>query len=246
MKPYLQVPIHECGEPLAVIPADILSLAQPHPYIKLGAPYGSVSPYYLRQSVLDALLQANALLQKQRSDWKIFVFDAYRPVPVQQFMVDYTFTELLQVRGLQDDDLDETQRQALMLEVYQIWALPSLNPLTPPPHSTGAAVDITLVDSMGKLVWMGSEIDELSPRSQPNYFQEQAANPEVCPTEREQAVLADTHRQLLSQVMEGVGFERHPGEWWHFSLGDQLWAWQRQQRGVGETVARFGRAELIH
>jgi D-alanyl-D-alanine dipeptidase len=245
MKPYLQVPIHECGEPLAAIPADILSLAQPHPYIKLGAPYGSVSPYYLRQSVLDALLQANTFLQQLHPDWKIFVFDAYRPVPVQQFMVDYTFTELLQAKGLQNTKLDEIQHQALMMEVYQIWALPSLNPLTPPPHSTGAAVDITLVDSMAQLVWMGSEIDELSPRSQPNYFQEQA-NSEINATEREQAVLAHTHRQLLCQVMESVGFERHPGEWWHFSLGDQLWAWQRRQRGLESPFARFGRAELIH
>ena len=25
--------------------------------------------------------------------------------------------------------------------------------------------------------------------------------------------------------MRSAGFVRHPNEWWHFSHGDQLWAW---------------------
>jgi len=29
-----------------------------------------------------------------------------------------------------------------------------------------------------------------------------------------------SHRQLLWDVMRYSGFQRHPGEWWHFSLGD--------------------------
>ncbi|WP_413325826.1 M15 family metallopeptidase [Synechococcus sp. MIT S9503] len=28
--------------------------------------------------------------------------------------------------------------------------------------------------------------------------------------------------------MTEAGFARHPNEWWHFSHGDQLWAWQRK------------------
>ena len=32
-------------------------------------------------------------------------------------------------------------------------------------------------------------------------------------------------RELLNQVMTHRGFVRHPNEWWHFSYGDQLWAW---------------------
>jgi D-alanyl-D-alanine dipeptidase len=37
--------------------------------------------------------------------------------------------------------------------------------------------------------------------------------------------------------MESQGFAQHPNEWWHFSYGDQLWAWQRSQ-----SEAIYGRA----
>jgi D-alanyl-D-alanine dipeptidase len=36
--------------------------------------------------------------------------------------------------------------------------------------------------------------------------------------------------------MAAAGFARHPNEWWHFSHGDQLWAWLR-----GEPQAHYGR-----
>ena len=26
--------------------------------------------------------------------------------------------------------------------------------------------------------------------------------------------------------MTKFGFAQHPNEWWHFSYGDQLWAWK--------------------
>lgn len=90
MKPYQQVPIRECGEPLIAIPSDF-SFVSPHPYQKLGAPYGDKSPFYLRQGVVDHLLSAQETLQKIHPNWRIQIFDAYRPVTVQQFMVDYTF-----------------------------------------------------------------------------------------------------------------------------------------------------------
>ena len=40
---------------------------------------------------------------------------------------------------------------------------------------------------------------------------------------------------LLDEVMRSAGFRRHGNEWWHFSLGDQMWAWT-----TGEAVAIYG------
>jgi D-alanyl-D-alanine dipeptidase len=37
-------------------------------------------------------------------------------------------------------------------------------------------------------------------------------------------------------VMLEVGFAQHPNEWWHFSQGDQLWAWR-----TGHHQAIYGR-----
>ena len=233
MKPYQQIPILECGEPLVAIPLEMFAVESPHPYQQLGATYGERSPYHLRQSVLNSLLQAQAQLQLRHPGWRIQIFDAYRPVAVQQFMVDYTFASVIRAQGLTPDQLSEAQRRVIWEQVYQIWAVPSLDAATPPPHSTGAAVDVTLVDDTGKTVNMGSPIDELSARSHPDYFANSAD-----PLEQQY----HTHRQLLWDVMRSAGFQRHSGEWWHFCLGDQMWAHLTNQADpTNFVVARYGR-----
>ncbi len=234
MKPYQQVPIQDCGEPLVPIPLDRLAAVMPHPYAVLGAPYGDYSPYWLRASVVRALLLAQAHLQAQRPGWRLQIFDAYRPLAVQQFMVDYTAATLAQERGLVFAELTLAQQQQILAEVGQFWAVPSSDPKTPPPHSTGAAVDLTLVDAHHQPVEMGSPIDEVSARSHPDYFQ-------TCTDAHGQAIHA--HRLLLRRVLETAGFQQHPNEWWHFSLGDQLWAWQVTQKTGQFHTARYGRKE---
>ena len=236
MKPYQAIPIRDCGEPLVAIPGDRLGLVQPHVYQVLGAPYGKQSPYYLRSGVLGALLQAQGMLQQNRPGWRIQVFDAFRPLAVQQFMVEHTFLEQVQARGWVATALTTAQREAVMAEVMQFWAVPSDDPATPPPHSTGAALDVTLIDHAGAVVEMGSPIDEVSARSHPNHFA-------PSPSPAEQGF--HRHRTLLNQVMESAGFRRHPNEWWHFSRGDQLWAWQRRQEtGDHNFLAHYGRASV--
>ncbi|MGK7885263.1 MAG: M15 family metallopeptidase [Crocosphaera sp.] len=227
MKPYQTIPIQDCGEPLISIPLEQFSVEKPHPYQKLGAFYGEKSPYYLRSQIVEKLIEAQSNLQQQYPGWKIHIFDAYRPVAVQQFMVDYTFTSLLQEKGLSLEKLSPHQQENLWQQVYQIWAIPSDNLATPPPHSTGAAVDITLVDGYGQLLDMGGHIDELSERSQPNYYGNSTDS---------KAKSYHQRREILNQIMTQAGFLRHPGEWWHFSLGDQMWAWQSQK-----AMAYYGR-----
>lgn len=233
MRPYHQIPIFECGEPLIAIPLELFAVESPHPYEKLGAPYGDRSPYYLRQSVIENLIQAQNYLQLLHPNWRIQIFDAYRPIAVQQFMVDYSFAQAVQHRGLTDVELSSNQRQEIWEAVYGIWAVPSLDEKTPPPHSTGAAVDVTLVDDAGQIVNMGSPIDEMSERSHPDYY----AN-----SDRPEAQKYHAHRQLLQDVMLKAGFKRNPREWWHFSIGDQMWAWLNNQSNPANPVtARYGR-----
>ena len=233
MKPYYQIPIEECGEPLVSIPLEKFAVEVPHPYLTLGAEYGERSPYSLREGVIKALLQAQSLLSQRQPQWKLKIYDAYRPVGVQQFMVDYTYNSLLKKQGLKDNTISPLQRQDLWEKVYQIWAAPSLDPQTPPPHSTGGAIDLTIVDETGKNLDMGGEIDELSERSQPNYYLSDRSI---------QHQQYHCYRQLLNDVMVKAGFHRHPGEWWHFSLGDQMWAWQHNQQNPNNPVtAKYGR-----
>ncbi|KAF3888567.1 MULTISPECIES: M15 family metallopeptidase [Nostocales] len=233
MRPYHKVLIIECGEPLVQIPLELFAVESPHPYERLGAPYGDRSPYFLRKSVVDSLVVAQNYLQQIRPNWLIQIFDAYRPVEVQQFMVSYAFSQALQMRGLSEAKLSPEQLDEIWEEVYKIWAEPSLDEKTPPPHSTGAAVDVTLVDDAGAIVDMGSPIDEMSERSHPSYFGNATDL---------QAQQFHANRQLLCDVMETAGFKRNPREWWHFSSGDQMWAWLNNEANPDNSLnARYGR-----
>lgn len=240
MKPYQQILIQDCGEPLVPIPLEHVAVHHPHPYAALGAPYGDRSPYCLRQGVVERLLIAQATLQQHRPGWRIQIFDAYRPLAVQQYMVDYTFEKLVRSQQITPDQLTPAQRQDFLAQVHQFWAVPNNNPLTSPPHSTGAAIDITLVDPTGQAIDMGSPIDELSSRSYPDYY---AAS--TYPINTQQTRTSQSfhyHRQLLNTIMRAAEFYQHPAEWWHFSYGDQLWAWLKQQEGASQMVAKYGRS----
>jgi zinc D-Ala-D-Ala dipeptidase len=222
LKPYQAIAISDCGEPLVAIPRDRFAFVSPHPYQKAGAPYGDRSPFYLRQGVLDRLTQVQQQLTAIAPGWRLQLFDAYRPVAVQAYMVNYSFEELLAQDGLDRDSLSPEQRDAYWTRVYQFWARPSGDPATPPPHSTGAAIDLSLVDAEGQPLDMGSPIDEISDRSFPNYFADRSDS---------QSQGYHHNRQRLGDLMAQAGFRRHQNEWWHFSYGDQYWTWLGHEAG---------------
>ncbi|TKJ40933.1 D-alanyl-D-alanine dipeptidase [candidate division TA06 bacterium B3_TA06] len=69
-------------------------------------------------------------------------------------------------------------------------------------HNRGTAVDLTLVDSTGKQLDMGSAFDEFNERSHQNYTgltKEQKRN-----------------RKLLTDIMTSTGFTTITSEWWHY------------------------------
>ncbi len=215
------VPIDDDGEPLVSLETGQLSLAEPHPYQALGAPYGGLSPWALRRSVAERLFAAQELLAAERPGWRLHILDALRPVAVQAFMVEWTDRQLAR-------DAPHLDAAARMQRVLQFWAMPSEDPASPPPHSTGAAVDLTLVDANQREVDMGSPFDEPTERSFPNHF---------ASATDDGGRRAHESRQLLFRLMSAVGFRRQPREWWHFSYGDQAWAAEN-----GAPAARYGRA----
>jgi zinc D-Ala-D-Ala dipeptidase len=240
LRPWNERPIADPGEPLLALPPELLRL-EPHPYARLGAPYGAgACPFRLRQGVIQRLLEAQVLLRRQHPHWCLAVFDAWRPLAVQAFMVEHALGELCRQRGI-DPAQPSAARQQAVADVGRFWAPPNPDPGAPPPHSTGAAVDLTLARWSGagepELLEMGSEIDAIGPESEPDHF---GALADHCgDAEQRSACLRwHGHRQALRQAMEGAGFVQHPNEWWHFSWGDQLWAWRS-----GAPRACYGRVD---
>ncbi|TGG79036.1 MAG: D-alanyl-D-alanine dipeptidase [Aphanocapsa feldmannii 277cV] len=226
-KPWLAQAIRECGEPLVELPGS-LGRWDPHPYACLGAPYPSGSnPFFLRLAVVQRLLRARSLLLGSATGLDLIIFDAWRPLAVQTFMVNRTIRqELARLPAAQRGD--PHQLALVRQRVNDFWAEPSADPATPPPHSTGAAVDLTLQGRAGPLD-MGSPIDAMGECSHPFHFAD-ATDPGLR--------RAHASRLLLRSCMARAGFTPHPLEWWHFSYGDQLWSWSS-----GAGGARYGRLE---
>ena len=147
---YLNIPIRDCGEPLQEIPESAFPRVTPHPYRAVGAPY-SGSPWWLRSGALSALYRAQSLLSARRPGWCIALFDAYRPLAVQHFMVWDAFRREAQALGcltrlascVGPDALERLDPEIYALlapKVYRFWGIPDPDPCRPPPHSTGATI----------------------------------------------------------------------------------------------------------
>src|SRR5438874_1814849 len=75
--------------------------------------------------------------------------------------------------------------------------------IAPPPHSTGGAIDVMLVDEQGRRLDMSSPLpsSEISaPTSCAGLSAEARAN-----------------RALLVESLTRAGLTNYPGEWWHWS-----------------------------
>ena len=224
-KPWINIKINECNEPLISIPQSIFRLT-PHPYMSLGAPYlNGVDPWALRKSVLERLIEAQLYLSESHPDLQLALFDAWRPIPVQKFMFNYTLQEACKSRGIEVKDFSVNESiPEIIEEISLFWAMPSSNPSTPPPHSTGGAIDLTLADMKGNQLDLGGEIDFIGAQSSPDFYKKYSLR---MPSSKQHAF--HSRRSLLFSVMDRAGFVQHPNEWWHFSYGDQLWSWLSKQ-----------------
>lgn len=153
----------------------------------------------VRATVLERLIVANTLLQKQ--GYQLSVRIGHRPLEVQQQLFD----SLLRRFGKDMPKLSPTE---LVAEVRNYVSDPSVSE---PPHCTGAAVDVDMLTLDGKLVDMGSPINHAGPESHVPYDRL-----------TESCLRA---RMTLCNAMLEAGFANLATEWWHFSYGDQIWAY---------------------
>ena len=219
MKIWNKIPIKDNGDKLIGIPS-CLKFLDPHPYFHLGAPYkDKTSIWKLREEVVNRLVKVNDYLIS-KSSFNLLIYDSWRPLEVQEFMFKRAF--LLECEKSDIDISFENIKSfpSILKKVENFWAYPSYDLRCPPPHSTGGALDVCLSDKDGNLVEMGSMVDQMDETSNPNFY----AN-----IKNEEAIIWNSRRNLLREIMTKFGFAQHPNEWWHFSYGDQLWAWKNKK-----------------
>ncbi|MGR8773894.1 M15 family metallopeptidase [Leuconostoc citreum] len=163
---------------------------------------GAIPELYLRQGVYEKLITASNDLP---SGYKFLIYDAWRDIKTQQALFDILYERHRQ----QNPNMTVNELQQLTLKIV---ALPSTNLLKPSPHNTGGSVDLTIIDSVGRLLNMGTPFDEASIRAQTTYFDDPLN-------------VIRKNRQLLYNIMTRHGFTNYSEEWWHYDYGNQNWAW---------------------
>ena len=222
MKIWNKIPIKDNGDKLIAIPS-YLNFLDPHPYYHLGAPYkDKTSIWKLREEVVNRLVKVNDYLIS-KSSFYLLIYDSWRPLEVQEFMFKRAF--LLECEKSDIDASFENIKSypSILKKVEKFWAYPSYDSRCPPPHSTGGALDVCLSDKDGNLVKIGSTVDQMDETSNPDFY----AN-----MKNEEAIIWNSRRNLLKETMTKFGFAQHPNEWWHFSYGDQLWAWKNKKENA--------------
>src|SRR5262249_18266632 len=129
---------------------------------------GSIPHLLVRLSVGDKLSAVNWRLRKEGLE--LFLFDAWRPRAGQAYFHDVWTPPELRRRG------PSLEGDALRAEVERYWAAPTDDPMSPAPHSTGAALDLTIRIAGGEPLWMGSMFDDATPLAHRDRFERESAS----------------------------------------------------------------------
>lgn len=212
----IAIPIRENNEPLVDLKDQTVIAYGSSPEIPDNTDYTK-----LRKTVYDKLVQAQALMPK---GVKLCIYEGYRSLNLQRTLFENNFAQVRISHPAWSDDqvFDETTKL--------------VSPLTNkdgsqnvPPHSTGAAVDVYLIDEngdpldMGLLIrdWMEDKDGLLSQTNSPHISRK-----------------AQQNRETMNKVLSAVGLINYPTEYWHWSYGDRYWAHQ-----TGQPHAIYGSVE---
>lgn len=204
----IRIPIQECGEALVPLPFSCRLYWVPD------HPAFAFSRFQMaRQSVAEMLVAAAGALP---TGVRLAIVEGWRPPQIQRLMREATRRRL----QAESPDLAESALRALV----DRFSAP-MDPDVPPPHTTGGAVDVHLADSAGEMLDFASPYALLDARAA-------AADAAGLTSE------AERNRAVLSAAMLAAGFTNYPEEWWHWTYGDQSWAY----RG-GHPAAIYGAVE---
>jgi D-alanyl-D-alanine dipeptidase len=146
--------------------------------------YGDFCNCYMRPDAAKKLAEAQRLLSLKRPGYTLLAFDCLRPRTFQRKL-------FRMVKG--------TSRQRYVA-----------NPETGSMHNYGCAIDLSIADSIGNELDMGTEYCYLGDLAQPRYEKKFLKEGKLTKQQLE-------NRKLLRSVMEGAGFTGLLIEWWHFN-----------------------------
>jgi D-alanyl-D-alanine dipeptidase len=149
--------------------------------------YERLKKAYLQKDVAERLSKVQGYLSQLKPGFHLLIYDALRPVSVQQKMWDAL------------DSLPPVERGKFVS-----------NPKNRSLHNMGAAVDLTILDQNGVPLDMGAGYDDIRQIAYPSMEKQFVAEGKLT------SVHVD-NRDLLRNVMKSQGFRQLQSEWWHFN-----------------------------
>jgi D-alanyl-D-alanine dipeptidase len=199
----LEIEIKENDDPLIDWRDQKDILFGPSPEIKNNTDYTK-----LRLTVFNKLKEAQSKLP---NGIKFCIYEGYRSLQLQEQL----FNERYNIIKNKYPDWNHEQ---IFLETTKMVS-PIINldgSVNTPPHSTGGAVDLYLVDENGEAVDMG-----IHPK---DWMQDTDGILSLTAS----TIISDQarfYRKIMSEVLGNVGFVNYPTEFWHWSYGDRYWAY---------------------
>jgi zinc D-Ala-D-Ala dipeptidase len=149
--------------------------------------YGCITNCYMQKRPAEMLSKANDLLQKRNANLRLLVYDGGRPLSIQRILWN-TLTQY------------SPKERAKYVA----------NPAEGSIHNYGSAVDLTIANTNGTPLDMGTKYDffgELAYPVKETYFLKKGK------LSKQQIA----NRLLLRCVMKSAGFMSIDYEWWHFN-----------------------------
>lgn len=208
-----------------------------------------VSPQVrVREGIAERLARINHALQESDEvaellggKVELYVDEGYRSAELQAELYDTLLPRLIRQQN------PSWSREQVIVQRDRLIAEPPQDDDTPSPHITGAAVDLKLRYATAdpgyvpdRLVEMGHVSDTASSAALPDCFEHRRLR-----TAADKQ--AQANRRVFYWIMRGAllgddsGFVVNPGEWWHWSYGDQMWA---QLTNAPEAFYSFAEAPV--
>ena len=178
---------------------------------------GSRQDIWLRKSVAEKLARVNELLRPFETE--VFVFDGHRTVACQQGLWDFYYGRAKQ----ENPSGNDTEHRARARQFIVDPALFDENDSrTWPAHTNGAAVDLTLRDTVtGELLEMGAqiEVDADEAESAGDFFERELAAGRI-----DENDVRLQNRRLLNWAMTQEGLLNETAKvFWHYDWGNQIY-----------------------
>lgn len=203
----ITIPVQDNGEPLIDLKNQNVIAYGPSPEIPNNTDYTK-----MRKTVYEKIVAAQKNLP---NNWKFCIYEAYRSLNLQQKLFEDRYALLQKLNPSWEHEKIFTECTRLVSPVINLDGSRNV-----PPHSTGGAIDIYVVDTNGEVVEMGLKLADWMHDIDGSIS---VTNSSKISTD------AQRNRDIMSKVLAEQGLINYQNEYWHWSYGDRYWAHYSKQ-----------------